>query len=67
MQTYLDKHDTVIGVSTNETADCKQRNDENNDTEIILREKVCGNNWIRRIVGVKRADKRRLDELRVEV
>ena len=31
------------------------------------KELVCENNWIRRIVGVKRADKRRLDELRVEV
>ena len=28
---------------------------------------VCENNWIRRIAGVKRADKRRRDELRVEV
>ena len=28
---------------------------------------VCENNWIRRIVGVKKADKRRTDELRVEV
>ena len=28
---------------------------------------VCENNWIRRIVGVKRADKRKMDELRVEV
>ena len=27
----------------------------------------CENNWIRRIVGVKRANKRRMDELRVEV
>ena len=27
----------------------------------------CENNWIRRIVGVNRADKRRLDELRVDV
>ena len=25
------------------------------------------NNWIRRILGVKRADKRRMEELRVEV
>ena len=29
-------------------------------------EKVCKNNWIRRIEGVKRTDKR-IDELRVEV
>ena len=28
---------------------------------------ICENNWIRRIVEIKRADKRRLDELRVEV
>ena len=28
---------------------------------------VCENNWMRRIVGVKRVGKRRLDELRVEV
>ena len=28
---------------------------------------VCGNNWINRIMGVKREDKRRRDELRVEV
>ena len=28
---------------------------------------VCANNWMRRIVGAKRVDKRRLDELRVEV
>ena len=40
---------------------------------MALREKqqekvqVGNNNWIRRIVGVKRADKRRMDKLRVEV
>ena len=28
---------------------------------------ICENNWIIRIVGVKMADKRRMDELRVEV
>ena len=28
---------------------------------------VCENNWIRRIVGVTRADKRRMDDLREEV
>ena len=28
---------------------------------------VCETNLVRRIVGVKRADKRRTDELRVEV
>ena len=28
---------------------------------------VCENNWIRRITRVKRANKRRMDELRVEV
>ena len=28
---------------------------------------VCENNWIRRIVGVKRADKRRMDELGMQV
>ena len=28
---------------------------------------VCENNWIRRIVAEKRADMRRIDELRVEV
>ena len=28
---------------------------------------VCENNWMKRIVGVKRAGKRRMDELRVEV
>ena len=28
---------------------------------------VCENNWIRRIVGVKREGRRRKDELRVEV
>ena len=28
---------------------------------------VCGNNWVRRIAGVKRIDKRRLAELREEV
>ena len=28
---------------------------------------VCENNWIRRIMGVKRVDKRRMDELRMEV
>ena len=27
---------------------------------------VCENNWIRIIVGVKRADKRRIEELRVK-
>ena len=26
-----------------------------------------GENWVRRIVGVKRADRRRMNELRVEV
>ena len=28
---------------------------------------VCENNWVRRIVGVKRIDKRRMEELREEV
>ena len=28
---------------------------------------VCENNWVRRIAGVKRRDKRRMEELRVEV
>ena len=28
---------------------------------------VCENNWIRRIAGVKRIDKRRMEELREEV
>ena len=28
---------------------------------------VCENNWVRRIVGVKRVDRRRMDELREEV
>jgi len=28
---------------------------------------VCKNNMVRRIVGVKRVDERRMDELRVEV
>ena len=28
--------------------------------------RVCENDWFRRIVGVKRADKRRIGELRVE-
>ena len=28
---------------------------------------VCENNWVRRIVEVKRVDKRRMDELRIEV
>ena len=28
---------------------------------------VCENNWIRRPVGVERADKRRMEELRVEI
>ena len=28
---------------------------------------VYENNWVRRIVGVKRVDTRRMDELRVEV
>ena len=28
---------------------------------------VCGNNWVRRIVGVKIIDKRRMEELREEV
>ena len=27
---------------------------------------VCENNWIHRTVGVKRGDKRRMEELRVE-
>ena len=27
---------------------------------------ICENNWIARIVGEKRADKRRMDELRLE-
>ena len=27
---------------------------------------VCENNWIKRIVVIKRADKRRMDELRVK-
>ena len=36
-------------------------------TEKLQKAQVCENNWIRRIVGVKRADKRRLDEQRVEV
>ena len=29
--------------------------------------RICGNTLVRRIVGVKRADKRRMDELTVEV
>ena len=29
--------------------------------------KVCENNWVRRIAGVKRVDRRRMDELREEV
>ena len=28
---------------------------------------VCENNWVRRIAGVKRVDRRRMDELREEV
>ena len=28
---------------------------------------VCGNCWVRRIMGLKRADQRRMDELRMEV
>ena len=28
---------------------------------------VCENNWVRRIAGVKRIDKRRMEELREEV
>ena len=35
-------------------------------TEKQQKEQVCENNWIRRIVGEKIADKR-MDELRVEV
>ena len=31
------------------------------------KEKVCENNWIRRIVGEKIVNERRMDELRVEV
>lgn len=31
------------------------------------RVQVCENNWLRRITGVKRTDKRRMNELRVEV
>ena len=29
--------------------------------------KVCENNWVRRIAGVKRIDKERMEELREEV
>ena len=29
--------------------------------------RVCENNWVRRIAGVKRVDRRRMDELREEV
>ena len=28
---------------------------------------ICENNWVRRIVGVKRIDKRRMEKLREEV
>ena len=39
------------------------------ETEALIerqqqRLQVCGNNWVRRIVGVKRLDRRRMDELR---
>ena len=36
-------------------------------TEKQQKVQVCENNWIRRIVGVKTVDKRRMDEMRVEV
>ena len=36
-------------------------------TERQQRLQVCENNWIRRIVGVKRVDRRRMDELREEI
>ena len=36
-------------------------------TEKQQKVQVCETSWIRRIVGVKRADKRKMNELRVEV
>ena len=36
-------------------------------TEKQQKVQICENNWIRRIKGVKREDKRRMEELRVEV
>ena len=36
-------------------------------TEQQERLRVCENNWVRRIAGVKRIDKRRMEELREEV
>ena len=35
--------------------------------EISEKMQVCENNWVRRIAGVKRIDKRRMEELREEV
>ena len=36
-------------------------------TEIQEKVQVCENNWMRRIVGVKTADKRRMDKLRMDI
>jgi len=31
------------------------------------KEQVCENNWVRRIAGMERAEKRRMEDLKVEV
>ena len=36
-------------------------------TEKTKQNEVCGINWVRSVVGVKRVDKRRMEELREEV